>query len=571
MGAQPGRQGKTLSSEDNPQDGWEGQQRGTPNSSASPVPPGRGLLCGERSRLSAMVRTVCGDVAGNDSPVAFLNSQNIFAAITSFGFPRQDGWEVQQRGTPNSSASPVPPGRGLLCGERSRLSAMVRTVCGDVAGNDSPVAFLNSQNIFAAITSFGFPRVLKLSRIMEGHVADLLASLQTPTSDKRITAFFEDTGKLGDLTKVEWCFINSLIRNIAGALQRSGTVIWVQEPCDSKSSAFHVKPNLAPPGPRPSDHLVALAGAGPWACLSTGEGMGGPQNSLLRRDQCLPRERLAGPTVSVDPAECPPTTCGAQPRPLCLARRNCRPKTTSLPHSTVGYLDSWGRAQDSTGHYPFDLESLSWSSMGPTASGSLSVPQDISRIPLAFTLNPVAGPTSPGDPDPQSRPMTPHKAKAGPFLSSTCNASPSPRMMEDPGSSGSHCSEASGGSPGTEESTLDSSSSGNPTVPQRTIAFLASAAPSQVAGLETVGSWPVPKAAVTSAGGGTDTRDTTTATEAPPLSSPTQPESKGKTTAPQSGSPFGILKADFTIPALMDPEEMKGQFLREVRHLPISK
>ncbi|XP_014439245.1 putative C-type lectin domain family 20 member A [Tupaia chinensis] len=195
----------------------------------------------------------------------------------------------------------------------------------------------------------------------------------------------------------------------------------------------------------------------------------------------------------------------------------------------------------------------------------LSDTSSSSEVTMGTTPRP--GPTSPGDPDPQSRPMTPHKAKAGPFLSSTCNASPSPRMMEDPGSSGSHCSEASGGSPGTEESTLDSSSSGNPTVPQRTIAFLASAAPSQVAGLETVGSWPVPKAAVTSAGGGTDTRDTTTATEAPPLSSPTQPESKGKTTAPQSGSPFGILKADFTIPALMDPEEMKGQFLREIQEV----
>lgn len=31
------------------------------------------------------------------------------------------------------------------------------------------------------------------------------------------------------------------------------------------------------------------------------------------------------------------------------------------------------------------------------------------------------------------------------------------------------------------------------------------------------------------------------------------------------GQLFGILKADFTIPALMDPEDMKDQFLREVR------
>lgn len=32
-----------------------------------------------------------------------------------------------------------------------------------------------------------------------------------------------------------------------------------------------------------------------------------------------------------------------------------------------------------------------------------------------------------------------------------------------------------------------------------------------------------------------------------------------------SGQLFGILKADFTIPALLDPQDMKEQFLSEVR------
>ena len=34
-----------------------------------------------------------------------------------------------------------------------------------------------------------------------------------------------------------------------------------------------------------------------------------------------------------------------------------------------------------------------------------------------------------------------------------------------------------------------------------------------------------------------------------------------------SGQLFGILKADFLIPVLMDPEDMKDQFLNEVRLL----
>ncbi|XP_012501984.1 PREDICTED: putative C-type lectin domain-containing protein LINC00083 [Propithecus coquereli] len=67
--------------------------------------------------------------------------------------------------------------------------------------------------------------------------------------------------------------------------------------------------------------------------------------------------------------------------------------------------------------------------------------------------------------------------------------------------------------------------------------------------------------AVTGAGSGPDMEDAAGATEARPSSS----EAHRKTSAPKSGHPFGILKADFTIPTLMDPEEMKDQFLRQIK------
>uniref|UniRef100_A0A2K6FES5 C-type lectin domain containing 20A n=1 Tax=Propithecus coquereli TaxID=379532 RepID=A0A2K6FES5_PROCO len=66
---------------------------------------------------------------------------------------------------------------------------------------------------------------------------------------------------------------------------------------------------------------------------------------------------------------------------------------------------------------------------------------------------------------------------------------------------------------------------------------------------------------VTGAGSGPDMEDAAGATEARPSSS----EAHRKTSAPKSGHPFGILKADFTIPTLMDPEEMKDQFLRQIK------
>ncbi|KAM5203094.1 putative C-type lectin domain family 20 member A isoform 2-T2 [Hipposideros larvatus] len=79
-----------------------------------------------------------------------------------------------------------------------------------------------------------------------------------------------------------------------------------------------------------------------------------------------------------------------------------------------------------------------------------------------------------------------------------------------------------------------------------------------------------PKPAVPSEGSGAGVRDTATATQAPQVSPSSLPGSEGHTPAPESGQLFGILKADFTVPALTDPEDMKDQFLSEVRLLPTS-
>eukprot|EP00071_Canis_lupus_P043858 XP_022277415.1 uncharacterized protein LOC111096926 [Canis lupus familiaris] len=78
---------------------------------------------------------------------------------------------------------------------------------------------------------------------------------------------------------------------------------------------------------------------------------------------------------------------------------------------------------------------------------------------------------------------------------------------------------------------------------------------------------PIPwtPAAVTTEGTGGDTGSSATATRAQHLSSTEHPESTETGPTPTSGQLFGILKADFTIPALLDPQDMKEQFLSEVR------
>uniref|UniRef100_M3Y195 Uncharacterized protein n=1 Tax=Mustela putorius furo TaxID=9669 RepID=M3Y195_MUSPF len=74
-----------------------------------------------------------------------------------------------------------------------------------------------------------------------------------------------------------------------------------------------------------------------------------------------------------------------------------------------------------------------------------------------------------------------------------------------------------------------------------------------------------PPVAVATGGTSSDQRETAMAAQAPSLSSSKHPASAETTPAPAPGKLFGILKADFTIPALTDPEDLKDQFLREVR------
>ncbi|XP_044772124.1 putative C-type lectin domain family 20 member A [Neomonachus schauinslandi] len=73
--------------------------------------------------------------------------------------------------------------------------------------------------------------------------------------------------------------------------------------------------------------------------------------------------------------------------------------------------------------------------------------------------------------------------------------------------------------------------------------------------------------AVATEGTGSERRDTATAAQAQRLSASKHPASKETTTAPAPGQLFGILKADFTIPAVMDPEDMKDQFLSEIQEV----
>ncbi|XP_057171599.1 putative C-type lectin domain family 20 member A [Ursus arctos] len=72
----------------------------------------------------------------------------------------------------------------------------------------------------------------------------------------------------------------------------------------------------------------------------------------------------------------------------------------------------------------------------------------------------------------------------------------------------------------------------------------------------------------TAAPGGTGSqRGTAPGTQAPALSSARRPESEETAAAAASGQLFGILKADFSIPALTDPEDMKDHFLREIQEV----
>ncbi|CAK6439578.1 unnamed protein product [Pipistrellus nathusii] len=76
-----------------------------------------------------------------------------------------------------------------------------------------------------------------------------------------------------------------------------------------------------------------------------------------------------------------------------------------------------------------------------------------------------------------------------------------------------------------------------------------------------------PRPAMPSEENGAGVRGTTADKQAHHVSRSNHPESPGKTPAPESEQFFGILKADFTIPAVMDLEDMKDQFLSEIHEV----
>ncbi|XP_057363891.1 putative C-type lectin domain family 20 member A isoform X2 [Manis pentadactyla] len=203
--------------------------------------------------------------------------------------------------------------------------------------------------------------------------------------------------------------------------------------------------------------------------------------------------------------------------------------------------------------------SLAPSPAGPTLAGE---PREAVGTPLTSARSPAPVHASPDPVTEQRRPGTPQGAAADP--------SATPRMaapLESAPPSPSCDSEPPGNFAGTEESASEPSSSGSPAAPQRTIACPRWGARGQAAGAETAGSWPAPETAVASERSGTDMRYTAIATQVQHLSSSSHPGSKEETPAPDSGKLFGILKADFTIPALMDPEDMKDQFLNEIQEV----
>nr|XP_023496376.1 putative C-type lectin domain family 20 member A isoform X2 [Equus caballus] len=202
---------------------------------------------------------------------------------------------------------------------------------------------------------------------------------------------------------------------------------------------------------------------------------------------------------------------------------------------------------------------------GPAPPGRVSGPQDVSGTALASASSPAAVPASPEHLVTEGRPVSSREATAGPSPGSTGGASSTPGQAAPPGSATpSWCrgSGTQGSVLGTEGSPWGPSGPGSPTAPQRSTARPEWATPSQAASPESPGSRPGPQTA-----NGTDMRDAATATQAQHLSSSNNPDSKEKTPASESGQLFGILKADFTIPAQMDPEDMKDKFLSEIQEV----
>ncbi|KAG8517262.1 putative C-type lectin domain family 20 member A, partial [Galemys pyrenaicus] len=204
---------------------------------------------------------------------------------------------------------------------------------------------------------------------------------------------------------------------------------------------------------------------------------------------------------------------------------------------------------------------MTWATPGPSPTS----PEDGSDIQeetgtlLASVSSPAAVPMTREPTVTQSRPGTTRETASSPLLGSIHRASATPTGT----SSGSHGSTT----PVVEEQTLESFSPENPAAPQRTTASPEWTTGSWAALSEPSGNRPGQKTAVTSTSSDTERKATAPATQAQHLSPSEGPESKDKAPEPESGQYLGVLKADFNVPALTDPEEMKGHFLSEVKLL----
>lgn len=148
---------------------------------------------------------------------------------------------------------------------------------------------------------------------------------------------------------------------------------------------------------------------------------------------------------------------------------------------------------------------------------------------------------------------------ASPSLGSTDQASATSGTVAPSGSSASswsHGTETPGGSPGQEESVAVSPRSGKPAVAQRTTAPPASTAQSQAAARESNAT------AVVSTDDGTEVRPTAAGTRAQRLATSAWTRTE---TGERAGHAFGILKADFVLSSLKNPEEMRDQLLSEIQ------
>ncbi|XP_042636451.1 putative C-type lectin domain family 20 member A [Orycteropus afer afer] len=272
-------------------------------------------------------------------------------------------------------------------------------------------------------------------------------------------------------------------------------------------------------------------------------------------------------TVGMTPRPKPSTdSMDTQPQGMAVPSPSGNPVTlgkTSVPEESAGTPLLTSQSMSSSLVHP---TTPAPSPSGPVLPGFLATSQEMTGAPAADLLTLFAVPTLQEDPVTERRPVTPRKtpqeAVAGPSLGFPYGTLATSGMA--PRESATSSSEAPGSSLKPENSALGLESQA---VPQETTEPWASASLSQATRRETVRSQSGPGTAVTSVGNGSERRDTAATTQAQHLNTYNIPESEAAVAAAESEHPFGILKADFSIPALMDPEDMKDQFLTEIQEV----